>query len=147
VSNLIYASASSAPQTTRTLESILDACRTYNGRSGVTGMLLHADGSFFQILEGSAEAIDSTFQRIERDARHQQATCIIREPIARRAFREWTMGYADISPAQLAGIIGANDFFQAGKCLTDVDAGRARKLLQAFAAGRWRTRLRTPVSA
>lgn len=119
----------------------------HNSRSGVTGMLLYSDGSFFQVLKGTETAIDITFARIALDTRHQQTTCIIREPIARRAFSDWTMGFADVSAEQIAGIVGTNDFFQNGRCVDALDPGRAPKLLQAFASGRWRTRLRTPTHA
>ena len=40
----------------------------------------------------------------------------------------------------LRSVEGANDFFRGGTALSAIDSGRARKLLQAFGAGRWRRR-------
>ena len=139
--HLIYASAATRAHPPAQLEDILSVSRRNNARDGVTGMLLHTGESFFQVLEGEAPAVDAAFARIDRDPRHQQTTCIIREPIAALSFAEWTMGYAGASPQQLADIAGLNDFFAAGHCVQGLDAGRARKLLQAFGVGRWRTRL------
>jgi hypothetical protein len=139
--HLIYASAAAHAQSDGELEAILAKSRHNNARDGVTGMLLHCDGSFFQVLEGAADAVDAAFARIDRDPRHRGTTCIIREPIARQSFREWTMGYAGVSPDALSAIPGLNDFFTDRQCLPALDAGRARKLLQAFGGGRWRTRL------
>jgi len=104
-------------------------------------MLLHLEGTFFQVLEGAPDAVDGLFGAIRRDARHRQLTVIIREPVAARTFGEWTMGYADITPAELDGIVGANDFFTGGESFTRLGEGRAKKLLAAFRDGRWRSAL------
>lgn len=142
--HLIYASAATHAPSTAGLEAILAKSRDNNARDGVTGMLLYADGSFFQVLEGSEEAVDAAFARIDRDERHRGTTCIIRERIARRSFREWTMGFAGVSCDELRVLPGMNDYFESRQCLHELDAGRARKLLQAFGAGRWRSRLVSP---
>ncbi|MEP6765276.1 MAG: BLUF domain-containing protein [Gemmatimonadaceae bacterium] len=139
--HLVYASVASQTMTNSELQKILAAARRDNARDGVTGMLLFTEGSFFQVLEGSEPDVLSTFKRIEGDPRHQQATCIIREPIARRAFGEWTMGFTSLAGKHAGTIVGQNDFFEDRNCLEKLDVGRARKLLKAFGEGRWRTRL------
>jgi hypothetical protein len=144
--HLIYASAATDTPSDAALEAILAKSRHNNARDGITGMLLYSEGCFFQVLEGEAQAVDSAFARIDGDPRHRGTTCIIREPIASLSFREWTMGYTGASAVTLAAIPGLNDFFGARQCLQQLDAGRARKLLQAFGAGRWRTRLTMPVA-
>ncbi|MEP6781488.1 MAG: BLUF domain-containing protein [Gemmatimonadaceae bacterium] len=139
--HLVYASVASQMMTASELEAILSVSRKNNVRDRVTGMLLFTEGSFFQVLEGSEPDVQSAFNRIESDPRHQQPTCIIREPIARRAFGEWTMGFTALAEKHAATIVGHNDFFESRSCLDTLDAGRARKLLKAFGEGRWRTRL------
>lgn len=141
--HLIYASVAvqkfEAPQ----LAELLQQSRSANERRGLTGMLLHtdSDGSFFQVLEGEPASIDQLFERLLLDKRHSQLTTIIREPIVRRSFEEWTMGFSSVSPERLSQVPGLNDFFREGSCFTELDAGRAKKLLSAFAEGRWRTKL------
>lgn len=85
--------------------------------------------------------VTELFALIASDRRHKNATAIIREPIARRAFGDWTMAFAEIDASELAHIEGLNDFFHAGDSLTKLEPGRASKLLAAFAQGRWRARL------
>jgi hypothetical protein len=68
-------------------------------------------------------------------------TKIIHEPIAQRAFGDWSMGFSAPRPSELSSIEGFNDFFQQGISLTNLQSGRAKKLLQAFAQNRWRSRL------
>jgi hypothetical protein len=104
--HLIYCSAASRPMSTAALAGILTHARAYNGAHGLTGMLLYAEGSFFQVLEGTAEEIDTLFARIGRDPRHRRITRIIREPIRARTFSDWSMGFADIPASVLDGMAG-----------------------------------------
>jgi hypothetical protein len=50
------------------------------------------------------------------------------------------MGFAEMASRQLGRTLGLNDFFDGGSCLYELNPGRAKKLLTAFAAGRWRSR-------
>jgi hypothetical protein len=136
----VYASAASRAFEPEQLAELLQAARENNAKLGLTGMLLYAEGSFFQVLEGQADVVDALYEKIERDPRHAQMTMIIKEPISKRHFEDWTMGFYKVSRAELAGMSGVNDFFGKGT-LVSVDAGRAKKLLAAFRDGRWRTKL------
>ncbi|MCB1802141.1 MAG: BLUF domain-containing protein [Gammaproteobacteria bacterium] len=136
--HFIYASRVSGPLDETTVRDILQTARTNNRELGVTGMLLYADGSFFQVLEGEEHVIEDLFDRISRDNRHHQVVQIISEPIAERQFADWSMGYAAITGNDLNQIEGMNDFFGSRTCLAEVDEGRAKLLLDAFAKGRWR---------
>ncbi|HSY34909.1 MAG TPA: BLUF domain-containing protein [Acidobacteriaceae bacterium] len=140
--HVIYASVATQPFDAPQLTELLEKARAANARLGLTGMLLHtdADGSFFQVLEGEPAAIDQLLQKLRLDKRHSHLTILIREPIAQRAFADWTMGFASVSPEKLRKIPGLNDFFRGGSCFTGLDSGRAKKLLAAFSEGRWRSR-------
>ena len=105
-------------------------------------MLLYISGSFFQVLEGDEVTLEKLFAHISLDPRHKNVTKIIQEPIAQRDFGDWTMGFSDGNPSELKMIEGLNDFFRQGNSLTTLEAGRAKKLLSAFAQGRWRARLK-----
>jgi hypothetical protein len=137
----IYASAASRAFDTQELAELLQVARDTNARLGLTGMLLHAEGSFFQVLEGQADVVDALYAKIERDRRHDQVTLIIREPIPKRCFDVWTMGFYKVSREELAGMSGINDFFGKDRAALSIDAGRARKLLAAFREGSWRKKL------
>jgi hypothetical protein len=138
--HLIYASVATAEFGAPQLTELLEKATAANELTGLTGILLHsdADSSFFQVLEGDPEAIDRLLTKLRADKRHSHLTIIIREPIAERAFADWTMGFASVSPEKLRKIPGLNDFFRGGSCFTELDSGRAKKLLAAFAEGRWR---------
>ena len=139
--HVIYNSAATVEFSDSELLDLLEKARNNNAAQDITGMLLHIDGCFFQVLEGPDEAVDRLVERISEDPRHAKMTVIIRETIAKRSFKEWTMGFAKVSSRDLETIDGLNDFFVNQGVLTDLDAGRAKKLLEAFGRGRWRVRL------
>jgi hypothetical protein len=120
------------------LRAILESARIVNAQLDVTGILLHSEGSFFQVLEGDVEVIESLYAKIGRDRRHKNAVLIVREPIPNRSFADWSMGFASVTSKDVAGIIGANDFFQQKSCFHQLSTSRAKKLLAGFADGRWR---------
>lgn len=135
---VIYASAATRPLPPDELGELLARARVRNAQNGLTGMLLYADGSFFQVLEGDPPAVEAVLGRIADDPRHERIVVIVREAIARRSFAEWSMGFAAITPAEVRSLSGANDFFHGASCFDAMSPGRARKLLEAFARGRWR---------
>jgi hypothetical protein len=134
----IYSSRASVAINEAEIQALLERSRQNNAARAITGMLLFIDGSFFQVLEGDAAAVDRTYEAIARDARHDRVTQIIREPIAQRSFGEWSMGFASVDRADVQRLVGENDFFATAQCLESINPGRARKLLTAFGAGRWR---------
>lgn len=144
LTHCVYCSVSIRPFSAADLAKLLLLARQNNARAGLTGMLLYAEGSFFQVLEGPAEAVDALYSKIELDTRHAKMTKIIQESIRRRVFDDWTMGFSAMSREEMETIPGTNDFFGQGKCFVDLDAGRAKKLLEAFRSGRWRQMLSGP---
>ena len=139
--HVIYASAATRQFEIADLSALLQAARQHNHAHGLTGMLLYTDGSFFQVLEGSPDAVKDLYSRIIKDRRHNQVTKIVAEAIPSRSFADWTMGFSQVSRKELALISGTNDFFSGASCFLGLDSGRAKKLLSAFREGRWRKTL------
>ena len=123
------------------IEDLLAKARAANAEADITGMLLYVDRGFFQVLEGHPLRIEPLFAKIGADPRHERVTQIIYEPIARRVFGQWTMGHPNLENRELRALIGINDFFSSRSCLDGLESGRAKKLLGAFANGRWRNRI------
>jgi len=126
---------------TAMLNSVLTTSRHSNALHSVSGMLLYVDGSFFQVLEGEEATLEALYQKIVADPRHARVTRIIQEPIARRDFGQWTMGFVDATTNGATPLEGFDDFFGEATSLVALPAGRARKLLDAFSKGRWRSGL------
>lgn len=82
--------------------------------------------------------MNELFRVIALDERHTRLVKLIREPINQRQFSSWSMGYAALTPKELESIDGMNDFFHGGSCLADIDSGKAQRVLNSFADGKWR---------
>lgn len=136
--HIIYASRSTIDFSNDDILDLLAVARKRNKESNITGMLLFDQGSFLQVLEGEEHVVNELFNKISQDSRHGGIVKIISEAIPKRHFNNWSMGYASISRAELEQIEGMNDFFAESHCLADVDRSRAKKILTAFAQGRWR---------
>lgn len=139
--HLIYSSAATVAFSKSDLHDLLDISRAKNQANNITGMLLFDQGSFFQVLEGNAADVEAIYAVIEKDKRHDRIVTIIKEPISKRSFGEWTMGYAQMSTEDIASIVGVSNFFNEGTTFGGVGPGRAKKLLNAFYEGRWRSKV------
>lgn len=90
---MLYFSAARELLPDAELDSILSASQRNTARDGLTGMLLYAEGSFFQVLEGAEDAVRQTYTRIKSDARHSRIINVLQSPIERRDFADWSMGF------------------------------------------------------
>ncbi len=90
---LVYVSTAAWQLSLQDLNAILDASRRNNRRLGVTGLLLHLDNGFLQVLEGPKEAVLGVFATIERDGRHTHPRVLVRRETAERLFGDWSMGF------------------------------------------------------
>ena len=60
----IYTSAAVGEFTESDIMELLTIAKDNNAKLDVTGMLLYDSGSFFQILEGKASAVETLFRKI-----------------------------------------------------------------------------------
>lgn len=135
----VYSSSATIDFSKDDIVNLLLKARLNNSGLNVTGMLLYDNGSFFQILEGPSSSVESLLSVIEADDRHDRVVKIIYEDIESRDFSEWTMGHSKITRDNLSKIEGLNNFFKSDSEFTDLDEGRAKKLLKAFKDGQWRS--------
>jgi hypothetical protein len=139
--HVVYASAATRPLKRDEILAILNVAHQTNESLGITGILLYIEETFFQVLEGPSEPVLRLYAKIGRDTRHTRVLKLIQEPIAARAFPDWSMGYAAVTRKDLESIPGLSDFFKSKATLFDLPEGRTRKLLQAFEQGQWRARV------
>jgi hypothetical protein len=138
VLSIVYASSARMSFSDDDLATLLMNSRANNRRLGITGMLLHRDGQFLQVLEGPENAVVDRFTVIAADRRHTALRTLIEEPIVRRAFPEWTMGYRTSTDLNAADIPGYTDFFAASDAHLGLPemSGLARLVLESFRSDR-----------
>lgn len=132
---LLYVSTATRPFDDAKLRALLGLARERNSQAGITGALLHQEGSFLQILEGPTEPVEALYAKLGRDARHQRVTLLARNEIQDANFPDWSMGFVDVkgSAALLPGFRRVGDL---GGLIGDTRA--VEKVIQAFRGGRWR---------
>jgi len=132
---LVYASAAAAPLSSSALETLLIKARARNAALDVTGILLHVDGSFLQVLEGRPEAVLALFAKIKQDRRHGRVLTLLIREITQRNFGDWSMAFVDASgrATQIAG-------YRRSRGFADLlgDAANIARILDEFRVGRWR---------
>ena len=90
---LVYRSTATQPFAHDQLFDVLSVSQRNNAQANITGLLLHSNGQFFQVLEGEAEAVQTTFERIKHDPRHSDIQMIFQEQTTQRLFSDWSMGF------------------------------------------------------
>ena len=100
---------STAPRRLRRdeLEAILAQSRRNNARDGISGMLIYADGSFIQVIEGPVANIESLLARLQGDSRHQDILEIARYTLDERQFPQWSMGFRSLERPQAGDLADA----------------------------------------
>ncbi len=86
---------------------LLEDARTFNLQAGVTGVLLHHDGRFFQYLEGTADSVHAVYARIQRSSMHHSLRVLFEGEVSARHFDRWHMGFCEPPQAQYQAISNA----------------------------------------
>ena len=131
---VIYASAETRQIEEDELLEMLKLAREKNTRLGITGMLLHCDGSFIQALEGPKDQVMDLISVIRQDPRYDRIAVLFEEPISKRSFSQWSMGFKRPSQEELAMIEGYTPYLDFGddpKAIQNYSSV-ALKLIAAF---------------
>ena len=104
---IAYRSVAVSPPTDAALQQLLQAAQVRNRAAGITGVLVHERGAFFQWLEGPADALQRVWSSISRDQRHRQVTVLREEPISERVFRGWDLRIARGSQVSIDATVAA----------------------------------------
>ncbi len=103
---ILYLSSSVKLLSQKDLRDLLDEIAKFNEKKQITGLLLYHQGNFVQIIEGTRDHIQSTFNKIKLDQRHRNVTKLIEREIDERLFPSWRMGFQQISDDQANKIPG-----------------------------------------
>lgn len=97
---LVYRSTATRPtQVLTSLAELLGEAQRNNARAGLTGALAVHHGRFVQVVEGDPGQLDILQRRLASDPRHRDIEVLDRRPVETRAFDDWTMASAVITPS------------------------------------------------
>lgn len=98
---MVYTSSRAPNCNDEAIEQILESSRRNNKPIGITGLLVHSNMRFLQILEGKKATILEVYERIQEDYRHRDSEIKYFEPVENRYFSDWHMGSKNIKNENL----------------------------------------------
>ncbi|MDH7445130.1 BLUF domain-containing protein [Aquimarina sp. 2201CG14-23] len=75
------------------INELLYTAKLKNEEVGVTGILMHSNQNFFQILEGDKKIVQGLYSKIERDVRHSNLIKILDRKINTPSFTSFQNTY------------------------------------------------------
>jgi hypothetical protein len=108
--HLGYVSTETGNLRSADMVQLLTEARRINTSRDITGLLLHRDRSFYQVLEGAEDAVRQTFDSIEKDERHTAIDVLFEGEVDEREFPDWQMGFLNLDGADVETLQGYSDF-------------------------------------
>ncbi|MFZ7086811.1 BLUF domain-containing protein [Curtobacterium sp. RRHDQ10] len=115
--SITYLSDATTPFDDDQLAVLLLGSRANNTRDGLSGVLLHRQGRFMQVLEGPEAVVRRRYAVIERDPRHARIEVLSTEIIDAPRFGQWSMGYQPLTDDLAHELPGFTDFFSDARSL------------------------------
>ncbi len=134
---LVYTSVARAPFSPAELGQLLTGSRAQNALCGITGLLLHAGGTFVQLLEGDETSVRGIFEKISADERHHGVVVLLEERIPERCCEGWSMAFRDLESGDLNDAPGFSDFLKPDAMLPRLQpsSARSQRLLRLLRQG------------
>jgi hypothetical protein len=132
---LIYISAAVAKPTEQELKSLLIGARERNAKREITGFLIYRNCTYLQVLEGEKEQVLNLFTKIKSDPRNHSTVKLVEEPIEKRDFSQWYMGFENLDTYEQEQLPAYVQILDGNLDETKIQAvkGRSLKLLLKFA--------------
>ena len=109
---LSYVSTQSEHMGNDELLAILEKSRVKNASLGITGLLMHRDDSFFQVLEGDREAVLTLFDTIRADKRHRRVEIVSEGTVSSREYSDWRMAFVELDGQDFSAMPGFSDLLK-----------------------------------
>ncbi len=107
---ITYASTQTSRMSSSELIDVLNCARERNQEHDITGVLLHREDSFLQVIEGEKQAVMNLFARIKEDPRHQRVEVLTNSAIEEREFTDWQMGFLELDDVDVTLLPGFSNF-------------------------------------
>ena len=101
---ILYSSHSKKQFTIQELSDLWKKSVRNNISLGITGMLIHLNERFVQLLEGEKTIVEGLYEKIVRDERHNDVTLLLKGTLNNRNYENWLMAhnnYFDNNPITL----------------------------------------------
>ena len=94
---ICYISDSRINKSITDFNNLIEKAKINNAKNNITGILVYRNNNFLQVFEGSPETVDTIFDKIRMDQRHQNIFKIIDTSIDQRIFEDYNFGFTVVS--------------------------------------------------
>ena len=94
---LLYLGVARREFSNENLQLLLEQSRVRNELLDVTGKLIHCEGTFIQLLEGTQQIVEAIYKSIKNDDRLVATKLITIGSSRERYYKNWSMAFKDIS--------------------------------------------------
>ena len=94
---ICYISDSRINKSITDFNNLIEKAKINNAKNNITGILVYRNNNFLQVFEGSPETVDTIFDKIRMDQRHQNIFKIIDTSIDQRIFQDYNFGFTVVS--------------------------------------------------
>lgn len=130
---LIYVSDKTATFTPSDMQEILYKARENNAKHGITGLLVELPEHFIQIIEGTQDKVEFTFNLICEDIRHNNIRVLLAEKTRAREMEAWDMGFSEnLDQSQLDDAMHILNKFSEKQSFTDIHRQSLKLLLKSL---------------
>ena len=131
---LVYVSSAVELMSSEDIRFLLSLCHVNNTKLNITGMLLHRDGNFMQMIEGDEKVVRSLLAKISKDPRHKNIITLIEGTTEERQFPDWTMAFRELNSPEVKALPGFNEFLNTPLTdkLFESKPSSAQRLLLSF---------------
>jgi len=101
---LVYYSIANPDFTEPDMLHMLEHARKSNAEKEITGCLLYHKGVFVQLLEGERQRVESLYERIASDNRHNHVTLLAADRKGKRHFSTWNMAFVPLNENEASAL-------------------------------------------
>lgn len=130
---LIYSSKADPNLDEHGIQKILETSERNNKERNITGLLIHYQDSFIQMLEGEKEDVQQLYETIQDDERHDSVMTLFEGYTEKRHFPAWKMSLRLVDDTAFKKIDAYETLEQSDQFLKEVDSDHiGLKMLRFF---------------
>lgn len=97
IKTICYISDSCLKESSSDLSDLFTKAKKNNLNNNITGILIHSNFNFLQVLEGEDTVVNKVFKKISLDSRHKNIFNVIDVTIDTRVFEGYNFGFTVVN--------------------------------------------------
>lgn len=130
IKTICYISDSCLKESSNDLSDLFTKAKINNLNNSITGILIHSNSNFLQVLEGDETVVNNVFKKISLDSRHKNIFNIVNTTINQRMFEDYNFGFTIINTPSMLDKL--NEYLEWLKTADDKLANKVISIVENF---------------